>query len=627
MKARHTHRTLFRKVILFYLFLAFLFSFSLWKDLGWDAAFAQKLSVSVNKNRVGVGEVFQLDFTINASGRNFNPPSLNDFTIYSGPNQSSSVQIINGSMSQSITYSYYIAAKKEGTLTIGPASIIVGNTTCQSNPLNIEVTKAGSGQQAQAQSQNGSQNKTQAGGDNLFAKTTVSKSKVYAGEEVIVIHRVYTRLNLKGFQDIKFPSYNGFWAQEVARGSQYAVTSENIDGVPYNVVEVKKAFLFPQRTGKIQIEPMEAQCVVREKSGKRNDPFEQFFGNNPFFGMDSYKDVLYNVKSNAATIEVLPLPEAGKPADFPGAVGNFSMNAVIDKDKVKANEGVNLKITISGRGNLKLFDAPKMNFPDEIESYDPKTNENISVSENGVSGSKTFEYLLIPRHEGIYKIQPWNFNYFDADKKTYVSLPSKEFTITVEKGDASSANNAPVISSIAKEDVKLIGNDIRFIKTTNTELHKEGEYFFGSPGFIAGFALPPLLFLAFLFLRREHIRRNSDIALVKKRGASRIAKKQLAQAEKSMKEGHKEIFFENILSALYTYSGNKMNIPVAELSKEKVVSLLKEKNTSEETIAALIQLLDECEFARYAPGLQAGDLQGVYDRAENIITKIEDTIA
>lgn len=590
---------------------------------------AQKFTASVSKNRVAAGEVFQLDFSINASAKGFTPPSFSDFSVYSGPNQSTSMQIVNGNMSQSITLSYYLAAKREGTFTIGPASISVGGTAIQSNPVNIEVVKGNAGQQqAQNQSQSGNQSagSAQASTENLFAKTFVNKSKVYAGEQITVTHKVYTRMNLKGFQDVKFPSYNGFWSQEVPRTTQYQITSENVNGVQYNVVEIKKAFLFAQRSGKIEIEPMEVECVVREKSGKRNDPFSQIFGNDPFFGFDSYKDVSYTVKSNALSIDVVPLPEAGKPSDFPGAVGNFSMNASIDNDKVKANDGINLKITISGKGNLKLIDAPKIDFPDEFESYDPKTNENISTSEGGVSGSKTFEYLLIPRHEGIYKIQPWNFTYFDADKKSYISLPSKEFTITVEKGTGNS-NAAPLISNVTKEDVKLISNDIRYIKTGNINLTEKGQYFFSSPGFIAGFTVPPLLFLAFLFLRREHIRRNSDLALVRKRTANRIAQKQLVQAEKSMKVNDKENFFVNVLSALYSYAGNKMNIPVAELSKEKVVELLKEKNVPEDVMNEFVKLIDECEFARYAPGLQSGNLQDVYSRAETSITKIENSIA
>jgi len=310
------------------LYFAFgLLSLPFEKGWGWASdLFAQKFTASVNKNKVTAGEVFQLDFTINASGKNFTPPSFHDFNVYSGPNQSSSVQIVNGSMSQSIMLSYYLSAKKEGTFAIGAATITVGNNTLPSNPVTIEVGKA-SAQQSQSSGGNQNQTTLQVNRDNLFARTSVSKSKVYAGDPITITHKVYTRMNLKGFQDVKFPSYNGFWTQEVGKNSRYQVTQENVDGIPYSVVEVKKAFLFAQRSGKMEIEPMEVQCVVREKSGKQNDPFEQFFGNDPFFGgMSSFKDVIYKIKSNAISIEVLPLPEATKPTDFTGAVGNFSMN-------------------------------------------------------------------------------------------------------------------------------------------------------------------------------------------------------------------------------------------------------------------------------------------------------------
>ena len=535
------------------------------------------------------------------------------------------MQVVNGSMSQSLTLSYYLSAKKEGTFTIGAASIMAGGNTLQSNPIVIEVGKGNTGQPGQAQNPSAKPNGQQSNSQNLFVRTSVSKSKVFAGEQFYIIHKVYTRLNLKGFQDVKFPSYNGFWSQEVPRTAQYEVTQENIDGITYSVVEIRKAFLFAQRSGKIEIEPVDIQCIVREKTGKRNDPFEQFFGNDPFFGT-SFKDVVYDIKSNSVAIDAMPLPEAGKPADFPGAVGNFSVNTIIDKEQVKTNDGINMKITISGKGNLKLIDAPKINFPDEFESYDPKTSENISVTANGVTGSKTFEYLLIPRHEGIYKIKPADFGYFDADKKKYISLPSKEFNITVEKGEGSSSSSLLTPNTV-KEDVKLLNNDIRYIKTGKIEFKKKEDYFFGSPLFIAGYAVSPLLFLAFLLLRREHIKRNSNLVLVKKRTANKMARRQLAQAEKSMKENNKEAFFVNVLSALYNYAGNKMNIPVADLSKEKIMEAFQQKNVSQSSIEEYIKLMDECEFARYAPGMQSGNLYDVYNMAENSITKIEDEIS
>ena len=577
---------------------------------------AQKFTASASKTKVSAGEAFQVDFSlVNTSGKNFSPPSFSDFTVYSGPNQYSSSQFSStGGMTQTITISYILIPKKEGTFTIEPASVSINGSIVQSNSLAIEVSKTNT------------QSVTQGESDNLFARTSVSKTKVYTGEQVVITHKVYARLNLRGFQDMKLPSYNGFWVQDAQRAAQqYEITQENVDGVTYSVVEIKKAFLFPQHSGKIEIQPMEIECVVREKTkGRSNDPFEQFFSSDPFFG--NYKDKVITVKSNSVTFDVQPLPEAGKPADFPGAVGNFSMSASIDKDKVKQNEGVNLKITISGKGNLKLIDSPKLNFPDEFETYDPKSNENITVGDGGVSGTKTFEYLLIPRHEGTFTIPSWNFNYFDADKKTYIALPSKTFSITVEKGEGSAANNTPLISQGTQGEVKILANDIRYIKTGKINFAEKDRYFFGSPLFIGGFAVSPLLFLAFIFLRREHIRRNSDLILVKKRKAGGIAKKFLALAEKSMKNDDKENFFANILAALYNYIEHKMNLPAAEHSKEKVIEVLQSKNVSEEMIAELVKLMDECEFARYAPGRQAGNLQEVYDRAANSINKIDNVL-
>lgn len=587
------------------------------------SSYAQKFTASVNKNKVEPGETFKLDYTINAMGKNFTPPSLNDFNVYSGPNQSSSMTIVNGNVSQSLTFTYYLSAKKEGKFTIEPAMIQVGGNTFQSNSITIEVVKGSSSQQTQNyQGTTGVPSST----ENLFVRTSVSKTKAYMGEQITLTHKVYTRMNLKGFQDAKFPSFNGFWVQDSDKPKQYEITHENIDGITYNVVEIKRAFLFPQRTGKLHIEPVKVDCIVREKTGKRYDPFEQFFGYDPFFSFDTYKDALYSIKSNDLTIEVLPLPENNKPANFSGAVGNFSLHIGIDKEKVKENEGVNLKITITGRGNIKLIDAPKIDFPVEFETYEPKTNETISTAPSGISGTKTFEYLFIPRHEGFYKIKPNDFSYFDPEKKTYVSLPSKEFSITVEKEEGSAAGRNPMIPSVAKEDVKVLNSDIRFIKT-NFSIKKKDKFFFNSPLFIAGFSVPPLLFLAFLIARREHIRRNSDLVAVRRRKASSIAKKYLSIAEKLMKKNDKENFFMNVLAALYNYLGNKMNIPASQQSRERVVDALKEKNIPDEIIHELIKLMDECEFVRYAPSLQSGNLEEVYTRAETIINKIENSLS
>ena len=603
-----------KKIIYIFLFLITLANVSL----------AQKLIAQASKTKVAVGESFQISFTLNSNGNNFKAPALNDFDVYSGPNQSTSMSYINGAMSQSVTLSYVVAAKKEGKITIGPASVAVnGSTVIQSNSLAIEVVKG----TANAQSQGNNTQPAQAPSaptnenvsDNLFVKTTVSKTKAYIGEQITVTHKVYTRYQLRGFQDIKFPDYTGFWAQDVPGNQQIQVTNENIDGVNYQVGELKRTYLFAQHSGKLEIEPMNIECAVRKQSNRKpRDVFEQFFGGG-------YEDVTIAVKSKPVTIEILPLPEANKPADFSNAVGNYSFKAELSKDKVKANDAVNLIITLTGKGNIKLVDPLKINFPEDFETYDPKTKENITSATTGVSGSKTFDYLIIPRHEGDYKIEPIKFSYFDPEKKQYVTIPSPEFNIHVDKGNASDAA-ASVFNPGSKEDVKVLGNDIRYIKTNNIHLKPKDNYFFGSPLFCAGLISPFLAFIAFLFIRKKNTELNSDEVAVKSRKATKMAKKRLSLAEQHLKSNNKEQFYIEIFRALYGYVGDKLNILAADLNKDHIADKLKARNVNETTIQQLMSTLDNCEYARYAPSAVSGDLNGIYNNTVELITKIENEI-
>ncbi|MFY9307979.1 MAG: BatD family protein [Bacteroidia bacterium] len=588
-----------------------------------NVSLAQKLTAQASRTKVAVGETFQISYSLNSNGNNFKPPALNEFDVYSGPNQSTSMSFINGSMSQSITFSYLIAAKKEGKYTIGAASMNVGGTTVQSNTLAIEVVK-GAGNAAVQQNQgsgnampqNQSASVAENVGDNLFVKTIVSKTKAYMGEQITVTHKVYTRYQLRGFQDIKFPDYRGFWAQDVPGNQQIQVVNENVDGVNYQVGELKRTYLFGQRSGKLEIEPMTVECVVRKQSNRRpRDIFEQFFGGG-------YEDATYSVKSKPVIIDVMPLPEANKPAGFSGAVGSYSFNAQLSKDKVKANDAINLVITLNGKGNVKLLDPLKISFPEDFETYDPKIKENISSGANGVSGSKTFDYLIIPRHGGEYKIEPINFSYFDPEKKQYVTLPSSEFNIHVEKGkDEDAAAN--VFNPRSKEDVKVLGNDIRYIKTGPVELKQKNDFFFGSALFYAGILLPFLAFIGFIALRKKNIEANKDAVAVKSRKATKMAKKRLVLAERYLKENNKEQFYVEIFKALYGYTSDKLNIPVADLNKEHIADKLKKGNVADATVQQLINTLDNCEYARYAPSAVSGDLNGIYNATVELITKIE----
>ena len=588
-----------------------------------NVSLAQKLTAQASKTRVAVGESFQISFSLNSSGSNFKAPVLNDFNVYSGPNQSTSMSYVNGAMSQSITLSYVIAAKKEGKINIGAATVNVNGTIIQSNPFTVEVVKGAANAQSQGNNNQPAQNPsaptTENLSENLFVKTVVSKTKAYLGEQITVTHKIYTRYQLRGFQDIKFPDYTGFWSQDVPNNPQIQVVNENIDGVNYQVGELKRTYLFAQRSGKLEIEPMKIECVVRKQSNRKpRDVFEQFFGGG-------YEDATYSVNSRPVAIEILPLPEANKPADFSGAVGNYSFKAQISKEKVKENDAINLTITLTGKGNIKLVNPLKINFPEDFETYDPKTKENITSGANGVSGNKTFDYLIIPRHEGDYKIDQIAFSYFDPEKKQYVTLPSPEFNIRVDKGNENDAD-ANVFNPRSKEDIKVLGNDIRYIKTNNIELRQKNDYFFGSPLFYLGLVSPFIAFIGFLFFQRKNIEQNKDVVAVKSRKATKMAKKRLSLASQYLKSNNKEQFYMEIFKALYGYIGDKLNILAADLNKDHISDKLKAKSVKESTIQQLIATLDNCEYARYAPSAVSGDLDSIYNNTVELITKIEDEI-
>jgi hypothetical protein len=583
---------------------------------------AQKFTAQTSNNKVVVGETFQIAFTLNGSGGNFRPPSFKDLDVYSGPNQSSSVSIINGSVSQSITLSYIVAAKKEGKLIIEPASINIDGKTIESNTITIEVVKGQGNSTAQNNSVHGnrqSSGQTENMSENLFVKTHVSKSKAYRGEQIMVTHKVYSRYQLVDIRDVKFADYTGFWAQDVDGQHVIQVTNENINGVNYQVAEIRKSFLFAQRTGKLELKPIELQCVIRRQSRRApRDVFEQFFGGG-------HEDVAVHLKSNFVEVNVIPLPEKEKPADFSGAVGNYTFKAHLSKEKVKANDAVNLTITINGKGNLKLIDPISIEFPDDFEVYDPKITEKISTTGAGVTGSKTFDYLVIPRHQGDYTIQPASFSFYDTEKNKYITLPTPEFNIHVDKGDDASAT-VKGFEAKTKEEVKILGSDIRYIKTNNIVFKQKDDYFFNSPLFYGSLVTPLLVFAGFVFAYRKRIEENKDEVAVKSRRATSVAKKHLQKAELYLKTNDKNLFYSEVLDALFVYVGDKFNIPKANLTKENIADVLKVKQVQTSTIQQLITTIDMCEFAKYAPMADSQGLSKIYDDATLLITKIEEEL-
>ena len=579
--------------------------------------FAQNIDFRASaKNVVTVGEQFQLSFTVNAKGSGLKMPDLSNFIVLSGPNQSSSssVQIINGQISQSSSYSYtyILQAKKDGKFTIGSAEITVNGKNYKSNPLTIEVVKT----QYNNKGNNNINNNGKGGNQDLFVKIDVSRTSVYQGENILATIKIYTRATLVGFEKMKYPSYTGFWSEDIETPSQINLKQENINGTVYNVGLIKKSILYPQRSGTITIDPFVLDCIIQQRVNRNSQSiFDSFFG--------SYQNVKKSVSSQPITINVKALP-ANKPDGYSGAVGNFKMDVTADKQNIKTNEAITFKIVLSGVGNFKLIESPSINFPQDFESYDPKITENIKNSDAGSGGTKTFEYLVIPRHSGSFRIAPVVFSYFDPNLRQYKIITSDDFNINVEKGNDNESNM--VVSGFTKEDVKLIGSDIRYLKTKINTLHKKNDYLFGSTYFYLSYIISLLFFISIFILRRKQIKQNADKMLVKNRRANRTVKKRLKKASIHLKQNNKEMFYDEILKALWGYLSDKLRIPVADLSKDAVLEIIRNYEFEEDILNNLIHILDACEYARYSPQHEASQMDEIYSDAASLISKFEQKI-
>ncbi len=565
---------------------------------------AQVISAQVSSKKVQVGVPFEYSVVFTVNTGNFSPPTFKDFDVVSGPNQSSSYQNVNGVASQQIIISYGLVAKREGKLVIGSASTTYNNQRLECAAISIEAVKNG------ANTSGGNNDDAQynkiSGGD-LFIRTGLSKTKCYLGEQVIITQKVYCRYQIIGFQKFTQPTYDGFYSQAQESASKGQLGTENVDGINYYTFELFRTVATANKSGKINLTPIDGDVVIRKQTtAKPRNIFEQFFG------ASAYEDTPVSVKSRSSNIEVLPLPETGKPEGFNGAVGNFSSKVEVTRHELKANEAFNLKISISGKGNIKLIDAPKLKLPESFESYDPKVSETAS--------SKTFDFLIIPRNEGEFSLDNIDFSYFNLDTKKYVTLPSGEIKIKVLPGDANSSA-AQVYNS--KTQIKETENDIRYIKKGNFNLVKNKEEFFNSFTHVLLLILPIIGLTIALILHNHYVKSNSNVVLVKERKAAKIAKKQLMNAEKLMQLNKKDEFYTEILMALHNYLSHKLNISIADISKEKINSSLQQKQLNEAILAKLNTTIETSEFAKYAPGAVSGDLQSVYKNTVDLITELE----
>jgi len=583
--------------------------------------FAQetRFVAEVTKTTVATGEQFKLTFTVNGDGGNFNPPDLSDFQVLSGPDVFNSMESINGRNTSSSSVSYILTPVRVGLFTIGPAIAIINGKKMTTNPIKITVVK---GRPVQPQNRSisggGGDVHAQRNADlskSLFLRADISRNNVYQGQPIILSYRVYTRVDILQSQVTKLPDLTGFWNEDVKATGPASFRIENYKGQRYNVADVKQIILFPDHAGNITIDPFEMNFVARVQASPR-DFMDQFFGGN-------VQDINYPAKSLPVVVHVKPLPEAGKPAGYSGAVGQFSVEASIDKTHLKANEALNYKIKVTGAGNIKLLKDLNPQFPADFEKYDPKMTDSVKESAEGVSGTRIYNYLVIPRHKGDFTITPVTFSYFNPSTGKYVTLTTKSFKINVEKG--LNENNVTSLSDDDKEDVKLLNKDIRYLKTGDADLHEEGDSFFGSAGFYLLLLLGPILSAVAFMVRNQMRIKNADVVGVKSRRASKVAAKHLANANKELQANNTQAFYEAVFKGLYGYLSDKLNISYADLDRDKITTALRAKSAKEETIGELLDTLDLCEMARYAPVTQIS-AQQVFEKAKRIINAIEDEI-
>ena len=579
-----------------------------------------RFTAEVGQPVVGTGEQFALTFSINANGESFNPPNFGSFQVLAGPNLSTSMTSVNGNTTISTSYSFILMASKEGEFTFGAASIEVNGRHYTSNSVKIKVVKGHPVQQQQQQNSGGQTDmdnsaiETKAGALNksIFIRAVVDKTNVYEGQQVVVSYRLYTRVGIDDSQINILPELNGFFSQDIKNMQQQQRTVWNVEtykGQRYNVTDIKQSILFPEHAGNLTVDPLGATFLVRQPVPSRNF-MDSFF--------DSYKEVNLKVKSPPVTVHVKPLPE-GKPAGFTGAIGNFSIKANVDKTKLKANESLNYNIVVSGSGNLKLLKNIVTEFPASFEKYDPKITDTITDAISGESGSRRYNYLLIPRQQGMVSIAPVKFSYFNPALGRYITLETKPFNIEVEKG-----KEQGTVTSFAtdRQFEGLAGRDIYNIKTADSSLSLKGNTFFGSAAYWLLLFLGPAGCVAAFACRNRYRRLNSDEVKVKSRKAGKIAALRLAKAQKELAGNNPGLFYAEIFKGLYGYLGDKLNIPYANLDKENIAVALKSRQVDDSLIKQVVETIHLCEMAQFAP-VKHISKEEVFESTKNLIDNIE----
>ena len=593
----------------------------------WQVKAADKVRFVAEAADVVVsGDQVRLVFTVNSQDiKDFRAPSIKGFDVLMGPSRSqqSSIQIINGkrTSNSSTAFTYILLAGNPGTYTIPAASVEVNGEKVFSNAISIKVLPQdqNSGNSGNNGGGSASSSRSHAAGsrisaNDLFITATASKTTVHEQEAILLTYKVYTVVNLRQLYG-KMPDLKGFHTQEVELPQQKTFTLEHYKGRNYNTTVWSQYVLFPQQTGKLEIPSITFDGVVAQQTVS-DDPFDAFFNGG------GHVEVKKKITTPKVVINVQPLP--AKPAGFSGAVGEFKLASSINATDVKTNDAVTIKLTLSGTGNMKLIGTPEVKFPQDFEIYDPKVTDDYKLTNSGLTGTKTFEYLAIPRHAGNFTIPAVEFTYFDLKSNSYKTLKTEAYNLKVAKGQG---NADQVISDFTnKESVKMLGRDIRFIKLGDSSLRPKGDFFFGTVGYYLCYLIPLLLFVVFAVIYRQKALENANVAKVKTKKANKVATRRMKLAGKLLAENKKNEFYDEVLKALWGYISDKLSIPVSQLSKDNIEAELTNYGVQEALIAEFIGVLNECEYARYAPGNENEAMDKVYSASVEVISKMENSI-
>ena len=603
-----------RKVILFFILISTVIG-----------AWADGITFTANAPEVVVsGDQFRLSYTINSQKvRDFRAPSIQGFEVLMGPSRStqSSTQIVNGNVTSTstITFTYILMAGKEGDYKIPGATIVADGNNYTSNSVEIKVLppdqSSGASSGSSARSSRNQVNSGKITDKELFMLATASKTNVYEQEAILLTYKVYTQVNLTAL-DGDIPDLKGFHTQEVELPNQKTFTLEHYNGRNYNTTIWRQLVLFPQQTGKIEIPSVTFEGTISQRVASA-DPFDAFFNGG------NYVNINKSIVTPKLVIDVKELP-AGKPTNFSGGVGEFTISSSISTQDLKTNDAVTIKLVISGTGNMKLINTPEVAFPQDFEIYDPKVENKFNLTRNGLAGSKVIEYLAIPRHAGTFTIPPIEFSYFDLKSQSYKTLKTDAYTLNVAKGEGNA--DQVVANFTSKEDLKVLGQDIRYIKTGKTNLTPKDDYFFGSMSYYMWYLIPLTLFIAFMAVYRKQAMENANVAKVRTKKANKVATKRMKNAGKLLAEKKSEAFYDEVLKALWGYISDKLSMPVSQLSKDNIEEELQKHQVSDELIKEFINNLNDCEFARYAPGNQDEKMDKIYSSAIDVISKMENSI-